>query len=298
MDLEEAKFVWEKLMPVEIVTDLWEVRECFQRHFRRPLHFIVMEEKAGLSGFLPLSWVEERGFYAFFPGETWKGRTWLEQNFIFGNDPARLLTAIPGPYHIRYLSPRCAAGSGGNNLVDETGYLFTPSLYGYDFNRYLQCFSGKSLKKIRSEMKTIAEGGLTWRYDSLGDFDHLIAMNISRFGTSSYFYDPRFRRGFQEMVHLFRDRGWLRITTALISGEVAAVDVGVIYRNRYTLMAGGTNPSFPGIAKCINLHHMERACSEKMDEVDFLCGDFNWKKMFHLSERPLFLAASASARAA
>jgi hypothetical protein len=274
------------------------VRACFHRHFNRPLHFIVAEGEDGLSGFLPLSWVEEEGAYAFFPGETWQGKTWLEQNLIPGKEPDRLLAAVPGPYHIRYLSPRCAKADGRDRTVDETGYLFTPPLYGYDFSSYLQRFSGKSLKRIRRETGAITDRGLEWRYDDLADIDRLIAMNIGRFGVHSYFHDPRFRKGFQEMIHLFKDRGWLRVTTALVDGEIAAVDAGVLYRDRYTLMAGGTNPSFPGIAKVINMHHMERACSEKMDEVDFLCGDFNWKKMFHLSERPLYLAAGASARAA
>jgi hypothetical protein len=44
-DQEEARFLWESLMPEDVVTDLWEVR-----------------------GLLPLSWVEEQGAYAFFPG--------------------------------------------------------------------------------------------------------------------------------------------------------------------------------------------------------------------------------------
>jgi hypothetical protein len=74
----------------------------------------------------------------------------------------------------------------------------------------------------------------------------------------------------------------------LINDEPAAVDMGCLYNGVYTLMAGGTNSRFPGVAKLINLHHMERACRERMHQVDFLCGDFNWKKLFHLTPRPLF----------
>jgi hypothetical protein len=37
------------------------------------------------------------------------------------------------------------------------------------------------------------------------------------------------------------------------------------------------------------LHHLRRACDERLDCVDFLCGDFAWKPLFHLRPRPLFL---------
>lgn len=297
-DPEEAGALWKSLMPTEVVTDLWEVRLCFHRHFRRPIHFIVQEEEGDVTGFLPLSWVEESGSFAFFPGETWHGRTWLEQNFIVGDKHSPLIETISGPYDIRYLSPRCIPDDSGKYSVDEVGYLFIPGVYGFDFGRYLDSFSGKSRKRLVREIRSIEAMGLDWRYDRLEDIDPMVAMNVQRFGTDSYFSDPRFKRGFLEMLQLFADRGWLRITTALVEGRPAAVDVGVLYMGTYTLLAGGTDPDFPGIAKVINMHHIKRACAERMREVDFLCGDFNWKKMFHLQERPLFLAVGAAVRAA
>jgi CelD/BcsL family acetyltransferase involved in cellulose biosynthesis len=74
----------------------------------------------------------------------------------------------------------------------------------------------------------------------------------------------------------------------MVGGRIAAVDMGAIWKNSYTLLAGGTHPEFPGIAKLINLHHMEWSCSQKFDTVDFLCGNFNWKERFHLTPRPLY----------
>ena len=297
-DLEEARHLWELLMPRDVVSDLWEVRSAFQRHFRRPLHFIVGETGGRPTGLLPLSWVEESGNYAFFPGETWQGKTWLEQNLIPGEEPGRYIGSIPGPYHLRYLSPRNNGQPTPIGPVDEVGYLFRPPSYGFDLSGYFERFSGKSLKRIRREIDAIASRGIAWRTDDPGDFELMVAMNRSRFGNRSYFSDPRFRKGFTEMIHYFRERQWLRVTTALIEGEVAAVDVGVLYNGTYTLMAGGTNPAFPGIAKVINMHHLQWACEKRVQEVDFLCGDFNWKKMFHLQERPLFLASRSAVRAA
>ncbi len=296
-DLDQAEESWRRLMPEEVVTDLWEVRMAFHRHFQRPFLFLLEEAGGTPTGLLPLSWVEERGDWSFFPGETWRGRTWLEQNLIPAGDGTALLASIPGPAHIRYLSPRSTILTAACQ-VDEIGYLFRPPLYDYDMDNYRQVFSGKSLKRIRREVEAISARGLSWRLDRFEDLDTMIAMNLARFEATSYFADPRFRHGFMDMARLFEERGWLRVTTVLVRGTVAAVDMGVLYRGTYTLMAGGTDPACPGIAKLINLHHMERACTEAMDEVDFLCGDFNWKKVFHLTERPLYLFTKTAVQAA
>jgi hypothetical protein len=76
------------------------------------------------------------------------------------------------------------------------------------------------------------------------------------------------------------------------------VDMGCVYQGVYTLLAGGTNSRYLGVAKLINFHHMQRACEEKLKRVDFLCGDFNWKKLFHLTPRPLYLMTNIVAKAA
>jgi CelD/BcsL family acetyltransferase involved in cellulose biosynthesis len=66
------------------------------------------------------------------------------------------------------------------------------------------------------------------------------------------------------------------------------VDIGAIWNQTYTVLAGGTHSDFPGVAKLINFHHIEWACRQRFKEVDFLCGEFNWKNRFHLTARPLY----------
>jgi hypothetical protein len=65
-----------------------------------------------------------------------------------------------------------------------------------------------------------------------------------------------------------------------IKGKTVAVDVGAEF--------GGTDPESIGVAKVMNMHHVEWACREKMNKVDFLCGDFHWKKLWHLDPEPLY----------
>lgn len=291
----ECREIW-KLIPQDNFSDLWEVRECFHKHFNRPFCFIVSENEKGINGLIPLSWVEESHCYQYFPGETWSGKTWLEQNKVIAESPEHfqsMLAKCPGKYHLRYLM----TGDGvpaDTKGVDEIGYLFHPPQFGFDIEKYFDLFSGKSAKRIHKEIEEIKARGIEYRLDDMADFDRLVALNVGRFGAGSYFHDERFRESFRDLMNLLRERGWLRITTILVAGELAAVDIGCVYKNTYTLLGGGTSASCPGIAKLINIHHMERACREKFDTTDFLCGDFCWKKMFHLTTRPLYLVSNAN----
>jgi hypothetical protein len=292
----ECKYLWERTIPGENITDLWDVRACFHKHFKRPLCFLVFENSRDEHGLLPLSWIEESDCYGYFPGETWEGKTWLEQNRV----PAMknglfeyILEHCPGDYHLRYILPM-ESEFNLHGKVDEVGYVFYPGYYDYDIENYFKTFSHKSAKRIRKELAAIETLGVTYRYNNPADFEHLVRLNRLRFGIRSYFHDPRFLEGFRSLMNFLNENGWLQLTSLIIQGEIAAVDLGSLYRGSYTLLAGGTNPDYPGIAKLINFHHMRRSCMERFDKTDFLCGDFSWKKIFHLTPRPLYLMSNTT----
>jgi hypothetical protein len=291
-NLDTGKRLWKKAFPEETLWDIWDVRDCFHRHYRRPLHFLLTAKEGRISEFLPLCFIEEHGYYGYFPGEIWSSRTWIEQNRITGDGHTsveRLLSRIPGPFELRYLSPGGAIVADKLPPVDEIGYLFIPQHYGHEMENYLQTFSRKAVKGLASVISDFEAKGVTYRLNAPGDFDVMVRMSLRRFGETSYFADERFRLSFRDLRDLLAVRGWLRMTTVLIDGEPAAVDMGAIYRNRYILLGGGTHEAFPGVAKLINRYHMARACRERLLLVDFLCGDFSWKKLFHLTPRPLYM---------
>jgi hypothetical protein len=297
--LEECRALWKQAMGAELVSDLWEARACFQRHFERPACFLAAEDNGGLVGLLPLSWIEESGCHGYFPGETWEGKTWLEQNRVFARSAdalKALFEQCPPRRHLRYLLPVDGAAQA-DWPVDEIGYLFHPPRYGYDFENYLQEFSGKSRKRLSREIAAVEAFGVQTRLDVLEDFDALIGLNVERFGERSYFHDPRFLESFRDLTRWLRENGWLRMTALTIDGDPVAVDMGCLYRGVYTLLAGGASVRYPGLAKLINFHHMRRACDERFEQVDFLCGDFGWKAMFHLTPRPLYLMSDLDAKA-
>lgn len=289
-DLDECYALWQALLRPASVFDPWEVRACFQSQFRRPPCFLVAEDASGPVGLLPLSYIAESDSYGYFPGETWAGKTWLEQNRVIAPDRSvcrLLLEHCPPRTHLRYLAPD-GREPACDMEVDEVGFLFHPGRYDFEMANYWQEFSGKSRKRLRIELDALADLGCAYRHDEYGDLSTMLEMNLAAYGESSYFRDGRFREAFLSLFGLLRRRGQLRITTVLIDGQVAAVDAGAVFGREYTLIAGGTDPRFPGVAKLINLHHMAWACERRMRTVDFLCGDFGWKERFHLSPRPLY----------
>jgi hypothetical protein len=290
-DLDECRDIWEREIPKEQISDLWEVRDCFQRHYNHRPNFLITEDKNGVGGFFPLSWNEETKTYMYFPGETWEGKTWLEQNHLSFSDSATLtalLEHIPGKYYLRYLQPTEAMTSTPQT-IDEIGYYFLPPMYDFDINNYYLAFSGKSRKRLIREIETFESRDFEYVYNNEADFETMVSMNLQRYGDMSYFSDPRFLNSFRDLYHLLIERKYIRLVTIRIDGKAAAVDMGCVYNGSYTLLAGGTNPEFPGIAKFINLHHMKWACENNIEKVDFLCGDFNWKTLFHLTPQPLYL---------
>jgi Acetyltransferase (GNAT) domain len=290
-DLEEIQHLWRQYWPQQCIFDFWPVRAAFQRQFQHDPHFLVAERQGNICGMLALSWIDEEQYFGHFPGELWHGKTWLEQNRVIATDDRSfeaMWEAVPDVAQIRYLHPDGYLPEGASVTVDEVGYLFRPPQYRYDFNAYLGQFSGKTRKKIRCETNRLHARGVSFRYDHLADVDWLFRLNLEAFRGDSYFSDPRFLNAFEDLVIWLQNHDLLRVTSVLVGGQLAAVDIGAVWNGTYTVVAGGTGRDFPGIAKLINFHHLEWACHQQLREVDFLCGEFNWKNRFHLAPRPLY----------
>ncbi|MBU4015715.1 N-acetyltransferase, partial [Patescibacteria group bacterium] len=167
-------------------------------------------------GLLALSYDEDAQRYVQFPGETWHGKTWLEQNRIIA--PTReilemLVDSVPGSVHLNYLTPDVLSVSNGMAASDETGYLFYPGEYGFSYESYLQSFSGKFRKKIRAELSRLEDQQMVFQFDQMGDIETLFQMNLDAFGENSYFSDSRFLSAFESLVAYLHQRGMLKITT-------------------------------------------------------------------------------------
>jgi hypothetical protein len=294
-DLAECEKLWRAVVRPKTIFDLWEFRMCFHRNFQFDPNFMVMEDSKGVAGLIPLCYVPELDIHAFFPGELWKGRTWIERTPVYTREEhflPELLFSCPDRTYLRYmelgLEPELEEME-----IDEISYGLCPAALDFDMTVYLQRFSGKRLKELVKVIRKLTGDTAAYYTNREDDFDDLTAMNISRFGSDSYLYDPRFRQSFRDLAVFLKRNGWLRMVTLEIDGRKAAIDLGAVCSGGYTVLLGGTNPDFLGAAKVINMHHIEYAFGERMTKIDFLCGDFHWKRMWHLDAEPLYKYVSA-----
>ena len=293
-DLESARRLWQRHWPRQCLFDLWPVRSCFQEQYNHRPYFLIAVQGDHVRGMLALSWIDGVQSYGHFPGELWQGKTWLEQNKIpadSGEVIRAMIDHVPAEGLIRYISLEKDNMHLPWAQVDEIRYFFLPALHGYCFETYMRSFSSKTRKKMRCEADRLEARGLTYRYNCLADIELMFRLNTERYHDQSYFSDVRFLRSIEVLAAWLHANGLLRVTTVLIGGKVAAVDLGAVFNSTYTVFAGGVHADFTGVAKLINFHHIKWACGRRLAEVDFLCGDFNWKNRFHLTSRPLYKIA-------
>ena len=298
-DIETCRDLWNSFVKPGNISDLWDFRLCFHRHFENEPCFLVLEDQEGLLAVLPLSFLNHEDTYVFFPGEVWNSKTWLERTQIYCREPeamGHILSACPERTHLRYMEGQAAALSQDLE-EDELAYLFFPPDVGFDLNIYFKRFSWKKIKAIKKEISSILVPGSSWHLNRLSDYDLLVEMNLNRFGMNSYFHDARFAESFGDAVRWLHRRGWLRMVSLDIKGRTAAVDLAAAFEGTYVVFLGGTHAEFPGVAKAMNMYHLEQACNQRFSRVDFLCGDFYWKKLWHLDPEPLYKFVSPSLKA-
>lgn len=294
-DPYQCEKLWKTFIPVRSVSDLWDFRMCFQRYFKNRFCFHVLEEGGNIYGILPLSYIDGPDMTAFFPGETWKGKTWLERTPIYAINQDilyRLLSGCPERSCLRYIE--CDPDYLPEQMVsDETGYVLHPALLNYDKDNYRSRFSNKKFKSIMRDVNNILNMGATFHINCVEDFELLVEMSIEKYGAESYLQDVRFRNSFRDAIRLFQRNGYLRMVSMELEGNTVAVDLGSVFKGVYTVFLGGIFSRVPGLPKAMNMHHIDFAINSKIHKLDFLCGDFNWKKLWHLDEEPLFKVVSS-----
>jgi len=286
--------LWKSIIPARSVSDLWEFRMCFQKYYKNRFSFLVMEERGNIYGILPLSCIDSLDIMTFFPGETWKDKTWLERTPVYAINHDilyRLLSDCTERTYLRYMEGD-AEYIPDQLVSDETGYVVYPGRLKYDKENYRARFSNKKYKSIMRDVNTIMDMGASFHLNRIEDFELLVEMSIERYGTDSYLQDTRFRESFRDIIRFLDQKGYLRMVSLELDGKTMAVDAGALYNGVYTIFLGGIFSRIPGLPKAMNMYHIDYALNNRAYKVDFLCGDFNWKKLWHLDEEPLFKLVS------
>ncbi|MBN1831741.1 MAG: GNAT family N-acetyltransferase [Deltaproteobacteria bacterium] len=288
-ELEECERLWHRLIRPKSISDLWEFRLSFQRYYDHRPCFLLLEDREGIAGMVPLSYIENGDLFVFFPGELWKGKTWIERTPIYVREPSlvsEVLSSCPDRTYLRYMDISEELDVSGLS-VDEIGYVLYPRDLDPDLTGYRARFSNKKLKAILKEVRSYTENA-SFHLNRVEDFDRIVDMSVKYYGKDSYLHDDRFREGFRDIMYFLQQGGWLRMVSLEIQGETVAVDLGALWQGTYTVFLGGADRGFPGVAKAMNMHHIDFACEKGISKVDFLCGDFHWKKLWHLDPEPLF----------
>ncbi len=289
-DLDQCEKFWKTFISPRYISDLWEFRLCFHKHFQHKPVFLVMEDHKGIAGLVPMSYVQKLDTFCMFPGEMYNNRTWLERTPVYIRDDCSihdLLKVCPENSYLRYLDISDSSVDYDFS-EDEIGYVMYPGDMDYNINNYHKRFSNKKLKAINKVIRSYSGQECEIILDRLEDYDCLVEMSIQQFGSRSFMYDKRFQRSFKDVLIFLHKKKMLRMISCVIGGELAAIDIGGIYKGIYTVFLGGTDSRFPGIAKLMNMNHIEYGFSEKLYKVDFLCGDFHWKILWHLNQEVLY----------
>lgn len=289
-DIHECERLWHALITPQYASDLWEFRFCFQKHFKRQPSFMVLEDRWGIAGMLPLSYLPEEDTFVLFPGEIWKGKTWNERTPLYTRHPdvlSSLFDACPEKSYLRYLE--LPDGYLSTSLeLDEIGYVLYPGNLEFEMANFRKRFSSKRFKGITKAIRDLNAGEGQFHINRVEDYALLVEMSLQSFGADSYLHDARFRDSFRDVMGFLQRGGWLRMVSLELEGVTRAVDLGAVYRGNYTVFLGGTDCRVPGVAKVMNMHHIEFALQQHLSKVDFLCGDFHWKKLWHLDPEPLY----------
>jgi hypothetical protein len=282
--------LWKTYIPEKTVSDLWEFRMCFHQHFRNHFRFFIIEDRNDILGLLPLSYIDDLNTHAFFPAEIWNNKTWLERTPIYAENHqtfTELLLSCPESIYLRYME------NAGEYMpeqmeLDEIGYVLYPARLGFDKANYFKRFSNKKIKCILKNIKSITDIGVKFHINRTADYELLVDMSIERYGDNSYLRDIRFRNSFRDIVTFLHKSGYLKMISLELDGKTVAVDIGALYKGVYTVFLGGVFSCIPGLAKVMNMYHIDYALNNRVLKLDFLCGDFNWKKLWHLDQEPLF----------
>lgn len=294
-DLDQCEQLWKTFIRPACVSDLWEFRLCLHHHFQYRPCFLVIEDRQGVAAMLPLSYADHIETFVFFPGELWENKTWLERTPYYCRNSrffALLMSMCPEKIFLRYLNiPQGFVYPG--LTPDEIGYVLYPRNFDCNLSLYWKRFSRKKYKSIHKAIHAFYDQDCTFHINRMNDFDKLVDLSLQQFGAQSFLQDIRFREGFREIMHVLHGYKMLRMVSIEINGIVAAVDLGGLFEGTYSVFFGGTHQGFPGVAKVINGYHIEFSCEERLKKVDFLCGDFYWKKLWHFDTEPLYKFQSA-----
>lgn len=280
-DIEEAKYIWQKLSSDESIYDNWDFRCCFYKYFSHPLRFYAGYKDEELIGLLALQYNNELKMLEFFGG------SFMEDNHVFIkkgfeeyipefygniNEPARL--------------EDICGSSSFESLLDVFEYKYVADLNGLrNADEYLtKYFKAKRRNAIKKKVKSVEMLKPLIIKNNYEDLDLLIELNKKRFGKESSFNKPFRREIYHDLLNINLD---IKMLTFIINGAKEAVTFGIKYKNIFVGINGGTREeAHQDIGTYITVKKIEKAIGLGADKYDAGIEDLGWKENWRFEKIP------------
>lgn len=279
-DLIECEKVWKTLSPGNTLSTDWEFRKCFFDAFgEKPLFLTYFSEVPVVC--IPLSYVPEEKRHLFFGGGNW-----VERNIFLSlknrrNYIPELLKKIPENTILYFIDPF----ENDFGFKEDAPTFFIELENIKTFDDYIMRFSQKHRKNIRYDIRQIEKNDLVLHRNNMEHFPFLAKLNKTKFGQEATLVYESYQNAMKNIVERMNGLNMISIE---IGGKVVAIEIGILYGNVYTVLQGGSDPSFANIYKYLIMTHINDALLLKARRIDFLSDDCGWKTAWHLKSEMLY----------
>lgn len=281
-NINECKTLWNLLSPSNRLFDRWEYRVCFFNENEHEPCFIVGYDNGKLEGFIPLVFVKSKNQYNYLGG-------WFtaERNSFYIEDKTKLvkfLEQCPNNTLLEGLDP--VEGGYYNFLNDEYIHYMDLSKYNYNFDWYFSSLNKKRQKNLKWELKNLPQYKIY--FNRLGDFKRLVELSIKKYEDDSKLHDETIAEGMFKFIKLAHKKGILDMISVEIDNKVEAVDIGVIFKDRYYALFGSSNhQKIPNIGKLMTILDIKSAIAKKARFIEFGATADHWKNMWDFDKEML-----------
>lgn len=280
-DIEEAKYIWQKLSPDESIYDNWDFRYCFYKYFSHPLRFYARYKNGELIGLLALQYNNELKMLEFFGG------SFMEDNHVFiKKGYEEYIPEFYGNINEPAKLEDICGSSPFESLLDIFEYKYVADLNGLrNADEYLtKYFKAKRKKEIKKKVSFVELLKPVIIENNYEDLDLLIELNKKRFGKESSFNKPFRHEIYHDLLNINLD---IKMLTFIINGTKEAVTLGIKYNNIFVGINGGTRKeAHQGMETYITVKKIEKAIESGADKYDAGIEDLGWKENWHFEKMP------------
>ena len=283
-NIEEAKNIWNKFSPNNVICDDWNYRYCFYKYYNYPLYFFIGLDKEEIIGLLPLQFNEDKKCLEFFGGG------FMRDNRVF----------IKAGYEdcISQFYSAINQHTKLKSIVGEDQFTKSFDVYKYKYiaevidissaDDYLnKNFKTRSRKKLKNKLKLIEPLKPKIIINNYEDLDLMFELNKKSFGEKSSFNKQCQRESFRDLLKLNFD---IHLLSYIIDDKKEAVSFSIKYNDSYIYVNSGSrkNEVF-NLGSYIIYKQIERAIEVKAKFLDAGMGNLGWKEIWHLEKTPQYM---------